>query len=145
MVDARGLEDKLRSLSEELRQRGEIDLVDDVEAIIGALHEPVDAKQPSDLLTTGEAARVLSVRSINTVKRWAFEGLLDGVRRGGRLMVTAQSVQRMLQSPTVADQRAREAQIAAALEPFDAGDETVPPTSGWQGHRPWERRGRADA
>jgi len=45
-----------------------------------------------ELVTTGEAARRLQVRSINTVKRWVAEGLLVGYRIGGRVLVTAASV-----------------------------------------------------
>lgn len=56
----------------------------------------ISTRRPERCLTrdAGAAARGLGVRSINTIKRWAREGRLDGVRRGGRLLVSAASVQR---------------------------------------------------
>ena len=35
-------------------------------------------------MTTGEAAEALGIRSVNTIKRWAGEGLLEGFRRVAR-------------------------------------------------------------
>jgi hypothetical protein len=128
-VNAALLEDKLKTLSEELDERGAPDLARKVDEIVDMVRQQAEQEQhdQSALLTTGEAARVLGVRSINTIKRWAVEGLLDGVRRGGRLMVLAESVERMKNTPTVAMQKAAEARIEAALAPFDAGDEEIPP------------------
>ena len=145
VLDTKILEGKLKHLSEELRQRGQTDLADDVGELVEALRQQGQHERPGRLMTTGEAAQALGVRSINTIKRWAAEGQLDGVRRGGRLLILAESVKRMTQSPSVAEQKAREAQIAAALEPFDAGDEEVPPTSTWTGRKPWDKRDRASA
>ena len=53
--------------------------------------------QPSEpeLLTTGQAARALGVRSVNTVKQWVRQGTLEGVRRGSRLLVLRSSVDRL--------------------------------------------------
>jgi len=55
----------------------------------------------SEWITTGEAARLLQVGSINTVKRWAREGKLHYRRPGGeqgRMQIERSSVESLLQS-----------------------------------------------
>ncbi len=140
MAELRTVEDDLRDITSELRLRGVSDLALRLEAMLATLEHSRGSGDQNDssLLTTGEAAHQLGIRSVNTVKRWAVEGRLDGVRRGGRLMITKASVQRMLDCPTVAEQKRRESELGEALEPFDAGDEVVPSTSGWTGRKPWE-------
>ncbi|MBI3979644.1 MAG: helix-turn-helix domain-containing protein [Chloroflexi bacterium] len=140
MLNAERIEHKLKRLSEELRQRGEIDLVEDVGEIIETLHDEADRPRSAPLMTTGEAARALGIRSINTIKRWASEGLLDGVRRGGRWLISSESVDRMLCSPLVSQLKEREAQTLADLDPFDVGEETPPPSNNWVGRKPWEQQ-----
>ena len=105
--DAALLEEKLKTLSGELQERGVPDLARKVDELLSIVHQQTEQGQHEQgaLMTTGEAARALGVRSINTIKRWAVEGLLDGVRRGGRLMVLAESVGRVKNSPTVARQK----------------------------------------
>lgn len=52
-------------------------------------------------ITTGEAARILQVGSINTVKRWAREGKLRYRRPGGeqgRIQIERTSVEKLLHS-----------------------------------------------
>ena len=52
-------------------------------------------------ITTGEAARVLNVGSINTVKRWAREGKLHYRQPGGehgRMQIERASVEKLLHS-----------------------------------------------
>ena len=136
------LEGELKNLSEELEERGAPDLARKVNKIAEIVHQQAEPPQgdPGNVMTTGEAARALGVRSINTIKRWAVEGLLDGVRRGGRLMVLTDSVERMKNSPTVARQKAVETRIEASLAPFDAGNEDIPPlTATRTGRKPWEK------
>lgn len=56
----------------------------------------------NDWITTGEAARRLGIRSVNTVKRWVRIGLLVGWRPdGGWVRVSAASVQRLLESNSI--------------------------------------------
>jgi hypothetical protein len=55
----------------------------------------------SEWVTTGEAARLLQVGSINTVKRWAREGKLHYRRLGGaqgRIQIERLSVENLLHS-----------------------------------------------
>ena len=55
----------------------------------------------AEWITTGEAARLLQVGSINTVKRWAREGKLHYRRPGGeqgRMQIERSSVKSLLQS-----------------------------------------------
>jgi len=115
-------------------ERGQADLAREVRALAAELR--ADDAGSGELLTTGEAARLLGVRSVFTIRRWAQAGILDGYRRGGRILISRASVERLRGAPTVAEARAREETLAADLEPLDAGDRPVPPVS-WPGRKPW--------
>ncbi len=54
------------------------------------------SREPDEHLTTREAARRLGISSVNTVKRWLMDGRLDGCRAGDRWLVSARSVQKLL-------------------------------------------------
>lgn len=129
---------KLERVAEKLAERGQVDLAREVDAVVNDLRQN-SSKVENVFMTTGEAAAVLGVRSVFTVKRWAREGLLDGFRRGGRILITRESVDRLLKSPKVAEQQAAESDLLA----FDAGDEPVLASS-WTGRKPWEGK-RSDA
>ena len=58
-------------------------------------HRPPKISADSDVLTTGQAAAALRLRSVNTVKRWVREGTLDGFRRGSRILILRGSVVRL--------------------------------------------------
>ena len=49
-------------------------------------------------ISTGDAARLLQVGSINTVKRWAREGKLTSRHLGHRTQIEKGSVERLLQA-----------------------------------------------
>lgn len=132
MQQAETITRKLERVAEKLAERGQDDLAREVDAVVSDLRRNRGLKDP-DVMTTGEAAAALGVRSVFTVKRWARDGILDGFRRGGRILITRASVERLLNSPTVAKQRAAEAD----LEEFDAGEEALPPMP-WLGRKPWE-------
>jgi excisionase family DNA binding protein len=90
------------------------------------------------LLSTEEAAEILGVRSSNTVKRLAREGLLAGFQVGGRVKVTRASVERLRGSSALARQQDYERDLAEVLDPFDAGDEPLPPSElPHMGRVPW--------
>jgi excisionase family DNA binding protein len=127
--------DEVRSY---LIAEGKSDLVAKVADIIASL-EPSRQPPAGGLLSTSEAAALLGVRSINTIKRWAGDGLLEGHRLGGRIKVTRSSVEALLKSPIADRQRTYEHDLAGALEPFDAGDDPLPPTGrAHAGRKPWD-------
>jgi hypothetical protein len=135
---ARDLEE-LDEIAEELQEQGVPRLVE----LAQRLHEVSQSLKrhfpPEEaLMTTGEAMQALGVRSVNTIKKWAREGLLDGYARGSRILVTRESVTRMLASPTVAQQRDYERRLSDALAPFDLGDEHLGLPTNWIGRKPWE-------
>jgi hypothetical protein len=135
MRTADAVSEKLEQVARKLTERGQDDLASEVTGVVRELRQDHESPAPSQLLTTGEAAALLEVRSVFTIKRWARDGILDGFRRGGRIMVTRESVERLLHAPKIAEEEERESDLAA----LDAGDEPVLPT-GWSGRKPWESR-----
>ena len=83
---------KLESLAENLTERDEMDLAQKVRSLIAELRDGPVADPTGGVMTTGEAARFLGVRSVFTIKRWAREGILDGYQRGGRILISRESV-----------------------------------------------------
>jgi hypothetical protein len=132
--------DAIRALDEVrsfLIAEGKSDLVEKLADVITTLHPPLP--QAGDLLSTHEAAAILGVRSINTIKRWASDGILDGYRVDGRIKVTPESVEKLQTSPIARRLRVCESALGAALAPFDGGDEPLPPTgSAHVGRKPWD-------
>jgi excisionase family DNA binding protein len=133
----------LEQVEQELHQRGQNDLAERLRSAVATLRSQA-AEPARDLLTTGEAAEALGIRSVNTIKRWAREGLLEGFRRGGRVLVSRRSVEAMVEHGTLCTQRAFERKLDEALDAFDVGTEDVPTAEmTWAGSRPWERIARA--
>jgi excisionase family DNA binding protein len=132
--------DAIRALDEVrsfLIAEGKSDLVEKLADVVTTLRPPLP--RPGDLLSTGEAAAILGIRSVNTIKRWASDGLLDGYRVGGRIKVTPESVDKLQTSPIAQRQRRCETALGASLAPFDGGDEPLPPTgSAHVGRKPWD-------
>ena len=135
--------ERVRELEEvvhELRRAGDAGLAEKVNRVMEDLRQET-LPAPDDLLTTGDAAELPGVRSINTIKRWVSDGLLSGYRRGGRVLVTRSSVLQMADAPTVAEQQAFEREIDAAAQPFEgSGSQSLPVSATWEGRRPWDRR-----
>lgn len=132
---------RIERVADALRRLGHAELAVELDAVLAALNDRKVVAEPAGrVLTTGEAAARLGIKSITTVKRWAMDGVLDGYRRGGRMMVSAASVERLLASPTVAAEKAREAARDAALAPFDFSDQEIPMSSP-PGRRPWASTG----
>lgn len=131
---------QLDAITAQLRAREQNDLADQLRQVTDVLRAAVRPVQEDVLITTTEAAQVLGVRSVNTIKRWVREGLLEGYRRGGRVLVSRSSVEQMAQDSVVGRQRAYEQGLAAALAPFDIGDD-VPAeeleTMTQRGRAPW--------
>jgi excisionase family DNA binding protein len=130
--------DALQRASEKLQSQGDQELANELLDIAQKLRSGVP-EPPDGLVTTGEAAKLLGIRSVNTIKRWVRDGLLLGFQRGGRILVSRSSVDAILASPPVANQQAYERDLHEAMEPFDAGDDIAVPPTHWPGKKPWER------
>jgi excisionase family DNA binding protein len=113
----------LEQVARELESRGATDLAERLHAAIACLREQMPAgpeqQIASGVLTTGEAARLLGVGSLNTIKAWARQGLLDGYQRGGRVVVTRDSVERLLHSRPLAAEQSYERELAEVLRELD--------------------------
>ena len=132
--------ERLREASDELKRRGIDDLAQTVDRAIADLRG--DALAASALLTTGEAADILGVRSINTIKRWVLDGILEGFRRGGRILISRASVDAMLNDSRLAHYKARQQALDEVAAIFDFGDEPLPPPGPqWEGRKPWAEHG----
>jgi excisionase family DNA binding protein len=134
---------RLERIGAQLRERGARDLADEIEDVIEELRDQAaSAEEPvlprERLLTTGEAAELLGIRSVNTIKKWAIDGLLEGRRLGNRILITRESVDRLLRQPLVSDERKHEQEEESAWGPFDVGDQPVPSSAPWSGRKPWE-------
>lgn len=129
--------EKLEQLAQELERRGDTAVAQRIGREVAVLRAEA---APPRLMTTGEAAEALGIRSINTIKRWAQDGKLEGYRRGGRVLVSARSVTELATSSLIARQRDIEREFDEALAPFDVGDAELPElgmTS--SGRKPWDR------
>ena len=128
---------ELKALARELEDRGDAQLARRIGRAISTL-EAEQGRAELDLMTTGEAAQALGIRSVNTIKRWAAQGLLDGFRRGGRVLVSRASVEKLKGHKSLKQEIAFERKLDEALDPFDAGDEPIPELSmTWTGRKPW--------
>jgi excisionase family DNA binding protein len=122
MSQSEDAREKLGTLIEKVRKRGDAELADELRSVLASLK--VEASAPAeDLLSTGEAAGILGVRSINTVKRWAREGLLEGFRVGGRVKISRQSVAAFRDHPVTKEQQAFERRVDEVMAPFDVSAE----------------------
>lgn len=65
------------------------------ELLMPLTHRHRDNSANPEVLTTGQAAAAIGVRSVNTVKKWVENGTLDGFRRGSRVLVLKDSVVRL--------------------------------------------------
>jgi excisionase family DNA binding protein len=96
------------------------------------------SKEP-ELISIEEAAELLGVRSVNTLKRWARDGLLEGSQVRGRVQVSRASVDRLLESALLTRQQEYERDLADVLDAFDAGDGPIPESElPHMGRAPWD-------
>ena len=131
--------EQLHDVLQKLRERGQDDLAVELEDIIHGLRVGAMPEPPDGVITTGEAAAMLGVHSINTIKRWAREGQLEGFQRGGRVLVSRRSVLQLLQSPSLAKQRELERRVAQDLSAFGSDEPPEGLGATWEGRRPWEQ------
>lgn len=133
---------EIQTLVRELQQDGQSERAARLSESVSALLA-LRPGEPGELLTTGEAAAALGVRSVNTIKRWASDGLLEGFHRGGRMLVSKSSVDALRNSKVVKHRIADDRRIDGALAAFGS-DETPDPSelrATWEGRKPWEQKG----
>jgi excisionase family DNA binding protein len=148
MLNIRDVRSRLEEIVQQIEATGNTELAQQIEQQIAEIADDLAksvpqpekrAEPPGGVMTTGEAAQLLGVRSINTVKRWAKDGTLEGFRRGGRVVISRRSVESMLSAPQLAEQRRFEAGLEEALRPFTS-DEEIPSVLPWEGRKPWGRK-----
>jgi len=128
--------ERLERLAQELTARGEESVAQQIEHEVATLRAQA---APLKLMTTGEAAGALGIRSINTIKRWAQDGKLEGYRRGGRILVSARSVATMAESPLIAREQSFDRALDEAHAPFSFEDAEIPELGATcEGRKPWD-------
>ncbi len=108
--------------------------------VLRAALEDVDGER---LLTTTEAAQVLGIRSINTIKSWYRRGYITGVTIGNRTLIPMTEVERLQSSERVHGIRLAEQLHTESAAP--GGDEEMSQEeldaldAGRPGTLPWQR------
>jgi hypothetical protein len=126
---------QLEAARSHLLARGDAEAVKSLDAIIDRLGEAEPAPEPdqatSELLTGQQAAELLGIRSIPMIHRWAEEGKVAFKSIDGRAWFVRSSVEKLIGSQLVQDQRQFEAETDAALAPFDFTDEEIREVYEW--------------
>ncbi|WP_123042540.1 helix-turn-helix domain-containing protein [Cohnella candidum] len=68
-------------------------------------------------VTTGQAAKLLGVSSVNTIKRWVAEGKLQAIKPGNRVMISYESIKDLLDAGD--KELIRKQQLLKALDELD--------------------------
>jgi excisionase family DNA binding protein len=131
---------EIQTLVRELEQDGQPERAARLSESVAALLAG-GSDGPGELMTTGEAAEALGVRSVNTIKRWASDGLLEGFQRGGRMLVSKSSVDAMRNSKVVQARVAADHRVDEVLAAFGSDEEPEPGElrAAWEGRKPWEK------
>lgn len=122
---------RLARIGAQLRERGAAELAKEIDDVIQNLQSLGDGRDQGNrpggnLITTGEAADILGIRSLNTIKKWAIDGVLEGRRIGQRIMITRESVEQILRQPTVAEERKMARTLPLASSRGAPGRENAP-------------------
>ena len=130
-----------QTLTRALTSAEEGNVSETVRALKTALQD-VDERR---FLTDAEAARLLGVRSVNTVNSWARTGYIEGMAHGDRVLIPMSEIERIQNSDRVHGIRMAEALHAESAvlggdedmsqEELDALDAGRPGTLPWQRQR----------
>ena len=132
---------ELRTELERLRAQVE---TGDTDAAIRTIDEAIKELDGDRLLTTTEAASLLHIRSVNTLKLLCRRGDIPFVMRGNRMMVPMSEIERVQDSEVVRGIRASD-RAHDALEWFGGDglteEEMETLYASRPGPVPWERTG----
>lgn len=78
------------------------------------IERSLKAMETDRLLTTTEAAHLLGIRSVNTLKLLCRSGEIGAVKRGNRLMIPLSEIERVQESERVRGLRASDRAYAAS-------------------------------
>ncbi len=133
----------METLRAELERAREAARAGDLTAVLRELDQAVASLDDDRLLTTTEAARLLGIRSPNTVLAWCRTAYIRGIKRGGRTMIPLSEIERIrggnpVRAIKVADQLHDRA--AALGGDADMSEEELEQLhAGRPGRLPWER------
>jgi hypothetical protein len=133
----------IRKLREELLQARQAAAAGDTAATVQRLDDALRELEPPSLVTTAEAARLLGVRSVNTIKFWCKTGYLHGIQRGGRTLIPIAEIERIHDSDHVRAVRAADAMHDAiadfGVEEGLTDEQLADLASSRPGTLPWKR------
>jgi hypothetical protein len=138
-TDDRRLIHQLEDARGHLEARGDLDAVKSLDAIIGRLVDtepPIEPIRPvtpptEDLVSAREAAKMLGVDSVAPVWTWVQQGRLTWRTVEGQHKITRASIEKLIDDPVVVEWRQWEAELNAALAPFDATEEDLAELYDW--------------
>ncbi len=132
---------KLDRLRDGLKSAREHLLAGEATQAIAEIDRALEELAPPRLLTTTEAAQMLGVRSVNTVKLWCRNGALECCTLGNRVMVPLDEVERFKDDAQVRDIRASDQlhDASAELGSDDLDDEWLRDLAASRpGRLPWQ-------
>lgn len=131
---------ELRTELEKLR--GQVE-TGDTGAAIRTIDQAIKELDGDRLLTTTEAAEMLHIRSVNTLKALCRHGDIAYVMRGNRMMVPLSEIERVQENPVVRGIRASD-RVHDELEGFGGDGLTEQQMEDLHASRPgvlpWERQ-----
>jgi hypothetical protein len=111
--------------------------------VVRTAQEALRALHGDRLLTTTEAAEMLGVRSINTVKLWCRTGFLASTQRGNRTMIPLSEIERVRDDGRVhairAADRLHDASSEFGVEEGLSDEEMQRLSAARPGRLPWQR------